>query len=252
MIHIRNLVKRFGSSREVLKGLSFDVRRGEALGLLGPGGAGKTTVMRVLATVLDPTTGSVEVDDADIPVLPARRGFKARIGYLPDDPFVFDYLTGREMLYSMATLYQVPHEDIAARASYYLRMMEMDRYADDLMRTYSRGMQRKISLIGSVLHQPLYWFLDEPTEALDPSAVRHLKGLVQRARMQHRSVVVATRNLAVAESMCDRFVILDRGAIFYDGKASELGLRTAAPVSLEDVFARLDPNPLAAGSPGSQ
>lgn len=251
MIRIRNLVKRFGT-RVILKDISFDVRRGEVLGLLGRGGAGKTTAIRVMATVLDPTAGAVEVDDADIPVLPARRGFKARIGYFPDDPFVFDYLTGREMLYFMATLYQVPHEDIASRASYYLRMMDMDRCADNLMRTYSRGMRRKVSLIGSLLHQPLYWFLDEPTEALDPSAVRHLKGLVQRARAQNRSVVVATRDLALAESMCDRILVMDRGAVIFDGGVPELRCRTAAPVSLEDVFLHLAPKQFAAPRAGSR
>lgn len=251
MIRIRNLARNFGS-REVLRGVSFDVRRGEVLGLLGQAGAGKTTTIRLMATVLEPTAGTVEVDDTDIPVLPAGRGFKARIGYFPDEPFVFDYLTGREMLYFMATLYQVPHDDIAARASYYLRMMDLDRHADELMRTYSRGMRRKISLVGSLLHQPLYWFLDEPAAALDAQAVRHLKGLVQRARAQNRSVVVATGDYGMAESLCDRFVLLDRGRVIFDGTAPELRQGARAGVSLDDLLVRFAANPFAARSARSQ
>jgi len=228
MIFVRELVKNFGD-RAVLRGVTFDIRRGESLAVLGDHDAGKTTLLRLLCGILEPTGGQIELADPDIPILPHGRGFKARVGYFPAEPFLFEYLTGREMLHFIATLYHVPREEAAGRVDYYLRMMNFDGDADRIMKEYTPGMRRKVSLIGSLLHHPLYWFLDEPTDGLDPAAARTLTELVARMKEQGRAVVLCTRRAPMAKEVCDRVLILRRGSVAFDGAAGDLaGKREAA------------------------
>jgi ABC-2 type transport system ATP-binding protein len=219
MIRIQNLKKRYGT-KEALKGISFEIRRGEVLALLGHNGAGKTTTLRVIATLLDPTEGSID----------RPPDFKSVLGFLPDNPFLFEYLTGREMLYFMASLYGIPQAEVQPRARHYLELFELAKQADQLITTYSRGMRRKISLIGSLLHEPVYWLLDEPTESLDPVAIKNLKDLIATRKADNRAILISTHQLALAESVCDRLIILSQGAIVFAGPVSEM------EISLEDLY----------------
>jgi ABC-2 type transport system ATP-binding protein len=228
LIRLTNIRKCFGTT-EALKGISFTIRTGEVLGLLGHNGAGKTTTLRLITTLLDPTGGTIG----------RPPDFKRLLGYFPDDPFLFDYLTGREMLYFMASLYQISREAIQPRTQYLLELFELDKKADQLVTSYSRGMRRKISLAGSLLHEPVYWLLDEPTEALDPVAVRNLKDLIAARKHQNRAVVISTHQLALAEAVCDRLVILDHGRLIFDGTLTELKERTPDHATLEDIYIRL-------------
>lgn len=211
MIHAQDLVKHFGRT-EALKGITFTLRPGEVLALLGHNGAGKTTTLRLITALLDPTSGSIK--------RPAD--FKSKLGFLPDEPFLFDYLTGREMLYFMASLYKIRREEIQPRAQHYLQLFELGKAADQLMVAYSRGMRRKISLIGSLLHDPVYWLLDEPTESLDPVAIRNLKELIASRKRENKAVLISTHQLAVAEAVCDRLLILNQGSIVFDGPLQAL------------------------------
>jgi len=211
MIRIQNLKKCYGT-KEALKGISFEIRRGEVLALLGHNGAGKTTTLRVIATLSDPTEGSVE----------HPQDFKSMLGFLPDEPFLFDYLTGREMLHFMASLYRIPRAEVPLRAQHYLELFELARQADQLINTYSRGMRRKISLIGSLLHDPVYWLLDEPTESLDPVAIKNLKDLIASRKADNRAILISTHQLALAEAICDRLIILNQGSIVFEGPVSNL------------------------------
>jgi ABC-2 type transport system ATP-binding protein len=228
LIHLKNIRKCFGTA-EALKGVSFTIRPGEVLGLLGHNGAGKTTTLRLIATLLDPTDGVIE----------RPPDFKRLLGFFQDNPFLFDYLTGREMLYFMASLYKVPRETIQPRVQSFLSLLELDGRANQLIATYSRGMRRKISLAGSLLHDPSYWLLDEPTEALDPVAIRILKNLITERRLAHGAVVLSTHQLVLAEEQCDRLVILDHGRKVFEGTLAEL--RSYAPnhSSLEDIYIQL-------------
>jgi len=219
MIRIHNLKKCYGT-KEALKGISFEIRRGEVLAILGHNGAGKTTTLRVITTLLDPTEGSIE----------RPPDFKSVLGFLPDDPFLFEYLTGREMLHFMASLYGIPRPEVHQQTRYYLELFELTRQADQLITTYSRGMRRKISLIGSLLHDPIYWLLDEPTESLDPVAIKNLKDLIATRKAENRAILISTHQLALVESICDRLIILNQGTIVFTGPVSEMA------ISLEDLY----------------
>lgn len=225
MIRLVEVTKRFGT-KEALTQACFSLQRGEVLGLIGHNGAGKTTTLRLMAGILTPSQGEI--------YRPAN--FKSEIGYLRDEPFVFDYLTGREMLYFIAALYQLPRRAVQPRVQYFLQLFGLERQADHLIKTYSRGMRRKTALIGAILHNPTYWLLDEPTESLDPAAIRVLKDLVRSGRAENRAILVSTHQLAFAESLCDRVVMLNRGAVVCDGPLHELRMPSGERSSLEDIY----------------
>lgn len=236
MINLTGVSKIYGAF-EALNGISFTIQRGEILGVLGHNGAGKTTTLRLLTSLIEPTRGEIEILDPEITPRPDGSGFKSRVGYLPDEPFLFPYLTGREMLYFMGSLYQVDPETIRARTNHFLKLLEIGETADRLIKTYSRGLRRKISLIGSLLHEPLYWFLDEPTESLDPMATYVLKDLIAEAKSRRRAIVVSTHQLGLAENLCDRLVILHQGSLIFDGTMQTLHMLTNFKLSsLEDIY----------------
>jgi ABC-2 type transport system ATP-binding protein len=225
VIRLLGVTKRFGA-KEALSQVGFSLQRGEVLGLIGHNGAGKTTTLRLMAGILTPTQGEI--------CRPAD--FKPAIGYLRDEPFVFDYLTGREMLYFIASLYQLPRRVVQPRVQYFLDLFDLERQADRLIKTYSRGMKRKTALIAALLHDPVYWLLDEPTESLDPVAIRVLKDLIRGGRAENRAILVSTHQLAFAETLCDRVVLLNRGIVAYDGPVHELRSSSGERASLEDLY----------------
>lgn len=228
MIQLSQVTKRFGG-KEALKSTTFQLKPGEVVGLLGHNGAGKTTTLRLMVGLLDPSTGSIS--------RPAN--FRSVTGYLPDEPFLFDYLTGREMLNFMAALYGIPRPVTEHRLRSLLSSLEMGSQADRLLKGYSRGMRRKISLIGSILHEPLYWLLDEPTESLDPMAVKTLKDLIAMRRNQGGSVMISTHNLTVAESLCDRILVLHEGSLLLSSTMRRLRTIGEGTMCLEDLYVRL-------------
>ena len=225
LIRLTKVTKRFGG-KEVLKQLDLTLERGEIVGLIGHNGAGKTTTLRLMAGILEPSEGAIQ----------RPRNFRSEMGYLPDEPFAFDYLTGEEMLYFIASLYRLPRGAVQEKIQYYLRLFELDSQASRMIKTYSRGMKRKTALIGSLLNEPAYWLLDEPTESLDPLAIRILKNLIRSARAENRGVVISTHQLTLAEALCDRLVILNRGSIVFGGSMDELRASADGNASLEDIY----------------
>jgi len=227
LIRLAQVTKRFGD-REALRRVDLALQRGEVVALIGHNGAGKTTTLRLMAGLLDPSEGTIQRPE----------NFKAEMGYLPDEPFAFDYLTGWEMLCFIASLYRLPKDEVQPRIRHYLKLFELDKQADRLIKTYSRGMKRKTALIGSLLHRPAYWLLDEPAESLDPVALRNLKELIRDARSKHRGIMVSTHDLFLAESLCDRLVILRSGSVVFSGTMDDLRARAAA-TSLEEIYFNL-------------
>jgi len=143
------------------------------------------------------------------------------------------------MLYFIAALYQLPRPVVRPRIHYFLELFDLERHADRLLKNYSRGMKRKTALIGALLHDPVYWLLDEPTESLDPAAIRTLKDLIRSARAENRAVLVSTHQLAFAESLCDRVVMLHRGAVIYDGALQALRTPSGERAPLEDIYLQM-------------
>ncbi len=237
MIVCRNLARTFGSLRAV-DDLSFTVYSGELFGFLGPNGAGKTTTIKMLTGLLRPTAGSALIGGYDITAQPLRA--KRILGYIPDNPFLYDKLTGREFLNFMADLYSVSSAGRQERIDDLLRLFELTDKGNDLVQGYSRGMRQKLAVAGALIHQPKVIFLDEPTVGLDPKGARLLKDILRKLCDEGATVFVSTHILEIAETMCDRFAIINRGRIVASGTMADLRAQAASEhSSLETIFLEL-------------
>jgi ABC-2 type transport system ATP-binding protein len=237
MILCRGLTKTFGALRAV-DSLDLSVYAGELFGFLGPNGAGKTTTIKMMTGLLRPTAGVAVIGGFDIQADPLRA--KAILGYIPDNPFLYEKLTGREFLNFMADLYSVASANRSRRIDDLLRLFELEEKGNELIQGYSRGMRQKIALAGALIHQPKVIFLDEPTVGLDPKSARLMKDILRRLCNEGTTVFVSTHILEIAERMCDRFAIVNRGRIVAVGTMAELRAHAASDTkSLEDIFLEL-------------
>ncbi|MGI8589215.1 MAG: ABC transporter ATP-binding protein [Chloroflexia bacterium] len=233
------LNKRFGALQAV-DAVSFQVGRGELFGFLGANGAGKTTTLKMLGGLLRPDSGRVWIAGHDILQDPV--GAKALLGYMPDPPYLYDKLTGREYVDFIADIYRVPAGPPRdERVAGLMRLLDLATAADDLVESYSHGMRQKIALAGMLLHDPSVLLLDEPTNGLDPRSRRLVRDILTDLARQGKSVVMSTHILEVAQEMCDRVAIIDRGRIVAVGTLDELRRATnlGEGGSLEDIFLRL-------------
>ena len=234
-LRVLDLTRRYGDFTAVNR-LGLEVRPGEILGFLGPNGAGKTTTLRVCAGLLRPDAGEVVIDGVSLDRDSLRA--RARLGFVPDRPFLYERLSAREFLDFVAALYDVPTDLASARTEELLERLELTPVADDLIETYSHGMRQKVSLAAALLHDPPLTMLDEPLGGLDPRGARTLKDLLRERAARNLGVLVSTHLLEVAERLCDRVVILHRGEKRAEGSLAELrGER--ADATLEDVFLEL-------------
>ena len=232
---VRGLTRRFGSFTAV-DGLSFEVRASEILGFLGPNGAGKTTTLRMCSGLLRPDAGEIVVAGASLTAAPLEA--RARMGFVPDEPFLYERLTAREFLDFVGALYRVSERDTLARTEQLLARLNLGEAADDPIETYSLGMRQKVSVAAALLHDPPLILLDEPLGGLDPPAARALKDLLRERAAGGAGVLVSTHLLDVAERLCDRVLILHRGRERAEGALATLrGAR--ADATLEDVFLAL-------------
>ncbi|MGD0451778.1 MAG: ATP-binding cassette domain-containing protein [Candidatus Bathyarchaeia archaeon] len=211
IIETHQLTKTYGSLKAVDK-LDITVESGEIFGLLGPNGAGKTTAISMLCTILKPTAGSATVNGYDI-VKEANKVRKS-IGIVFQDPSIDDRLTGRENLYMHANLYGVPASEQKERIKNILELVELDDRADDLLRTYSGGMRRRLELGRGLIHYPKVLFLDEPTVGLDPQTRDHIWKYIRDLKKAHDiTVVLTTHYMDEADRLSDRIAIMDHGKI---------------------------------------
>ena len=211
VIETVKLTKSFNSLTAVDK-LDITVESGEIFGLLGPNGAGKTTTISMLCTILKPTSGTAKVNGFDI----VREATQVRrsIGIVFQDPSIDDRLTGRENLYMHANLYGVPAGEQKPRIDEVLRLVELEQRADDILRTYSGGMRRRLELARGLIHFPKVLFLDEPTLGLDPQTREHIWEYVRELKKTHDiTVVLTTHYMDEADRLCDRIAIMDYGRI---------------------------------------
>jgi ABC-2 type transport system ATP-binding protein len=210
-IETHQLTKAYNSLKAV-DNLDISVEPGEIFGLLGPNGAGKTTTVSMLCTILKPTSGTATVNGFDI-VHEANKVRKS-IGIVFQDPSIDDRLTGRENLYMHANLYGVPASEQKDRINRILKLVELDDRADDLLRTYSGGMRRRLELGRGLIHYPKVLFLDEPTVGLDPQTRDHIWKYIKELKQAHDiTVVLTTHYMDEADRLSDRIAIMDHGKI---------------------------------------
>lgn len=240
MIKIENLSKSYNKGAvKAVDNLNLHVRRGEIFGFLGPNGAGKTTTIKMIVGLLNPDSGSIKINgfDNQKEALKSKRS----IGYVPDNPEVYDRLTGIEYLNFMADVYQIPTEIRKERIAYFLEMFNLTDAAEDLIKSYSHGMKQKIVLIGALIHEPALWVLDEPMVGLDPKSSHLLKDLMRKHCDKGNTVFFSTHVLEVAEKLCDRIGIINKGKLIAIGSLDELKHGDQAD-SLENIFLELTEN----------
>jgi ABC-2 type transport system ATP-binding protein len=235
VLQVNGLTKRYGALTAI-RDLSFSVRPGEVLGLLGPNGSGKSTTVKILTGLLQPTEGDVLLDGRDaLADLPA---YKRQIGYVPEEPHLYSYLTGPEYLRLVGRLRQLPDDILDQKIDSFLQLLGIydDRY--QTLSSYSKGMRQKILIAAAVLHDPRIVILDEPFSGLDVTAARVLKAFVRAIAADGKMVVFSSHVLEVVEQVCSRVVILKDGHIVGHDSVANLRATLALP-SLDAVFATL-------------
>jgi ABC-2 type transport system ATP-binding protein len=234
LIEINDLSKNYGD-KPAVKNISLTVNGGEVFGFLGPNGAGKTTTIKMIVGLLKPSSGTVKVAGYDIQTQPLLA--KAASGYVPDTPNLYAKLSGRELLRFVGDLYNLDPQQAAQRADELLQLLDLTAAADDTIDSYSHGMQQKASLAASLMHDPKVLVLDEPTVGLDPKSARLIKDLLRQMAERGAAVFLSTHILEIAERMCDRIGIINKGELVAVGTMTELrALGKAGEVSLEDIF----------------
>lgn len=237
MIEITNLSKSYNKGNiKAVDNLSFNVKGGEIFGFLGPNGAGKTTTVKMMVGLLNADKGEIKIKDYDIKTHPLE--VKKNIGYVPDNPDVYERLTGIEYLNFMADVYKVPIEVRTERIEKFLNMFNLTDAASDLIKSYSHGMKQKIVLTGALLHDPAVWILDEPMVGLDPKSSHLLKEQMKKHCEKGNTVFFSTHVLEVAEKLCDRIGIIHKGKLIAIGTMEELRQGDNAD-SLENIFLEL-------------
>jgi len=232
MIDIQHLTKNYGDFTAV-NDLSLSVARGEIFGFLGPNGAGKTTTIRIIAGLSLPTSGDVRVNGIDVIADPVKA--KALMGYVPDRPYLYEKLTGRELLEFVVNLYGMPWRDCEAKANDYLRYFDLHDWAASRIESYSHGMKQKLVIISALVHEPQVLIIDEPMVGLDALAQRQVRQLMRKLAGEGKTIFLTTHTLSIAEAVCDRVAIIHRGKIIATGPTGELKKDRA----LEDIFLEL-------------
>ena len=234
MIQFEHVSKCYAKGRDkALDDLTLHVGKGKVFGFIGPNGAGKTTTIKLLTGILTPTEGTVTIGGRDMAKEPLEA--KRLIGFVPDSHEMYERLTGLEYLNFMADMYDVGAAERKQHMEKYLSLFELENAAGDQIRSYSRGMKQKLTIIGALIHQPPLWVLDEPMVGLDPKAAHLLKEEMRRHCDAGNTVFFSTHVLDVAEKLCDEIAIINKGKLIAEGTLEELrsGEKGA---SLEQLF----------------
>ena len=237
MIAVHDLVKQYGAFTAV-DGITLDVRPGEIHGFLGPNGAGKTTTLRMIAGLLKPTSGRVEVNGHDVTKQPELA--KASLGFIPDRPFIYEKLTAGEFLRFHAGLYGLDGEGVMDRVHEMLDLFELRRWENELVESFSHGMKQRLVMSAAFLHRPQAVVVDEPMVGLDPRGARLIKDVFRKMAQRGVGILMSTHTLEVAQEMCDRISIILQGRIIAKGTVPELRAMSGDPDDqLTSVFLKL-------------
>ena len=234
MIELKNLTKRYGNLVAVNR-LNLSIAQGEIFGFIGPNGAGKTTTLRMMGGILAPTEGSVLIGGIDMAADP--EGVKRSIGFIPDRPFVYEKLTGKEFLRFTADLFGIKDGVFEERSNKILEQFALDDWADELIESYSHGMKQRLIMSAAIFHDPRVIIVDEPMVGLDPAGIRMVKGLFRDLAKKGTTMFMSTHTLAMAEDVCDRIGIIHKGVLIAMGTVEELRKRARVREGdLEKVF----------------
>ena len=237
MIRLESLTKRYGSFTAV-DGIDLDVPAGTLYGLLGPNGAGKTTTLRMIAGILIPDGGRVLILGHDVVESPLSA--KQHLGFIPDRPFVYEKLTGAELLRFVAGLYGQEGPDVERRIEELLDFWDLERWGDELVEAYSHGMRQKLIISSALVHKPSVLVIDEPLVGLDPRSARLLKDVLRAFVGQGGTALVSTHTLEFAEVLCERMAVIDQGRIVAEGTMDDLRSQTESDEGgLEAIFLKL-------------
>ncbi len=237
MIQFDHVSKKYGKSAVLaVDDLHMTVEDGKLFGMIGPNGAGKSTSIKLMTGIIAPTEGRVLVGGHDMAKDPIAA--KREIGFVPDSHELYDRLTGLEYLNFMADVYQVSAADRKNHVEKYLNLFELEDAAGEQIRSYSRGMKQKLTIIGALIHNPRIWVLDEPMVGLDPKSSHVLKEEMRRHCDAGNTVFFSTHVLEVAERLCDEIAIIDKGKVLARGTMEQLRSGESSS-SLEELFLQL-------------
>ncbi|MDR2975727.1 MAG: ABC transporter ATP-binding protein [Streptococcaceae bacterium] len=235
MIELTHLSKVFGSVT-ALNDLTLTIPSGQIFGFLGHNGAGKSTTLKCLTSIIEPTSGSIKFDGLELK--DNRQAIKQRIGYVPDTPDLFLQLTANEYWNLIASAYSLTDSQMTEQLSRLTQLFDISDKGDETIESFSHGMRQKVIVIGALLSNPDIWILDEPLQGLDPQAAYDLKELMKTHAAQGKTVIFSTHALEVAQQLCDQLAILKAGKLIYTGSVDQL-LAEAGDDSLETVYLKM-------------
>lgn len=236
MLEIKNLTKKFGD-KVAVDNIDLSVKSGEIYGFLGPNGAGKTTTIKMIVGMLMPDGGSISVDGIDVICDDVEA--KRQIAYVPDSPEIYDIMTGRQYLNFIADVFELSDEERNKQIYRYAEVFEMKENLDVMIAGYSHGMKQKIVIMGALIHSPKLLILDEPMVGLDAKSSFRLKEIMRALADEGRTVFFSTHVMEVAENLCDRIGIINRGKIIAVGTLDEIKAAAKDTGSLEKIFLEL-------------
>ena len=240
MIEIKNISKEYKKNKKVLNDINLEIKDGEIFGFLGPNGAGKTTTIKMITGILEIDKGDILIEGKSIKKEPIEA--KKQIGLVPDNPDVFLKLKGIEYLNFMADIYEVSTQDRVKRIKELSEKFEINNVLNNKIESYSHGMRQKLIIIGVLLHNPKNWILDEPMTGLDPKSSFELKNMMREHANQKNTVFFSTHILDVAERLCDRIGIIDKGKLLFVGTYEDLKKELKENKSLEELFMEIVEN----------
>jgi ABC-2 type transport system ATP-binding protein len=237
MIRLVNVTKRFGSLTAV-DNVKVEVSAGEFYGFLGPNGAGKTTTIKMITGLYAPTAGEIFINGVEIQRNPTEA--KRVIGYIPDQPYVYDKLTGREYLFYSGGLYKIPKDLLRARIDELIGRFQLEAWIHRRCEEYSQGMRQRVVIASALVHNPKVIVIDEPMIGLDPHSAHIVKEILREKAREGAAVFMSTHSLPVAEELCDRVGIIKDGKIIFDDAMSALqSLKHRHDGKFESVFLEL-------------
>lgn len=236
MIELRSVSKRFGD-KSAVKNLNLEVREGEIFGFLGPNGAGKSTTIKMIVGIIEMDEGDIKINGIDIKLDPV--GAKSIISYVPDNPDIYENMTGMQYLNFIADIFKVSTDERHESIEKYAEVFAIKESLPDLISSYSHGMKQKIVLIGALISDPYLLILDEPMVGLDPKSAFELKNILRSRVDMGKVVFFSTHVMEVAENLCDRIGIINHGELIALGTMDEIRSQAQDEGSLEKIFLEL-------------